>query len=33
MVAGAGHEAMTAKNRAELPAQVVKAFLDFVKAE
>jgi uncharacterized protein len=33
MVAGAGHEVMTAKNRAELPAQVVKAFLDFVKAE
>jgi predicted alpha/beta-hydrolase family hydrolase len=33
MVAGAGHEVMSAKNRAELPARVVKAFLDFVKAE
>jgi uncharacterized protein len=33
MVAGAGHEVMTPKNRAELPALVVKAFLDFVKRE
>ena len=33
MVAGAGHELMNAKNRPELPTRVVKAFLDFVKAE
>jgi len=33
MVAGAGHELMNAKNRSELPARVVRAFLDFVKAE
>ena len=30
MVAGAGHEVMTAKNRAELPAKVVQGFLTFV---
>ena len=33
MVAGAGHELMNAKNRSELPTRVVRAFLDFVKAE
>jgi uncharacterized protein len=32
MVAGAGHEVMTPKNRAEVPARVVRAFLDFAKA-
>jgi predicted alpha/beta-hydrolase family hydrolase len=30
-VPGAGHELITAKNRSELPGNVVKAFLDFVK--
>jgi uncharacterized protein len=32
MIAGAGHEVMTAKNRAELLARVVNFFLNFVKA-
>ena len=31
MIAGAGHELMTAKNRAELPGRVVEAFLKFAK--
>jgi len=31
MVAGAGHELMTARNRAELLESVVKTFLDFGK--
>jgi predicted alpha/beta-hydrolase family hydrolase len=31
MVPGAGHELMTAKNRAELPARVTSAFLGFSK--
>jgi len=31
MVTGAGHELMAAKKQIELPAQVVKAFLDFVR--
>ena len=31
MVAGAGHELITAKNRAELPGRVVEAFLQFAK--
>lgn len=31
MVTGAGHELMAAKKQTELPAQVVKAFLDFVR--
>ena len=31
IVAGAGHELMSAKNRAELPGRVVTAFLDFVR--
>ena len=29
MIAGAGHELMTAKNRAELPGRIVEAFLGF----
>jgi uncharacterized protein len=31
MIPGAGHELMTAKNRAELPRHVVEAFLEFSK--
>ncbi|MGC1424339.1 MAG: alpha/beta fold hydrolase [Terracidiphilus sp.] len=31
MIPGAGHELMTAKNRAELPGRVVEAFLTFSK--
>jgi uncharacterized protein len=31
MIPGAGHELMTAKNRAELPGRVVEGFLEFAK--
>jgi len=31
MIPGAGHELMTAKNRAELPGRVVEEFLKFAK--
>jgi hypothetical protein len=31
MVPGAGHELITPRNRAELPGQVVEAFLGFAK--
>lgn len=31
MVPGAGHELITAKNRAELPKRVVESFLGFVR--
>jgi hypothetical protein len=31
MVAGAGHELMTARNRAELVGRVVETFLQFAK--
>jgi len=33
MVAGAGHELMAAKKRSDLPEQVLKEFLKFIRAD